>query len=218
MPIHPKIDQNQDILEAPSKSSSSDRDTINQPLPFSSFFPPLPSQFALRPAIFNPLMPTLPTITATPIPVQPTLPATTVPLIPKPQFIYQPTTLPIQTAAPPNPKPTQPPQNPPASTTTMSTTSKGILAMPGPGSNKAPTFNGKMLELIEFFELFEDLASSCALTNEQKCKAIVCYMDVLTKQYWVTLTGYESKNYGTFKNSILAKYPHVNQGTHCLLT
>ncbi|KAG2071678.1 hypothetical protein BDR04DRAFT_1015452 [Suillus decipiens] len=84
--------------------------------------------------------------------------------------------------------------------------------MPGPGSNKAPSFNSETLELIEFFELFEDLASSCMLTDEQKCKATVWYTDTLTKRFWVTLLGYESKDYTVFKQNILAKYPRANQG------
>lgn len=87
----------------------------------------------------------------------------------------------------------------------------GILAMPGPGSNKAPLFEfyGKTFELHEFFELFEDLASCCALTDEQMCKTIVRYTDVLTKRFWVTLTGYESRDYAAFKKSILATYPRA---------
>jgi hypothetical protein len=51
--------------------------------------------------------------------------------------------------------------------------------MPGPGSNKAPTFDRETSELVELFELFEDLTLSCALTDEQKYKVIVCYMDPL---------------------------------------
>ncbi|KAG2047093.1 hypothetical protein BDR06DRAFT_898076 [Suillus hirtellus] len=86
--------------------------------------------------------------------------------------------------------------------------------MPGPGLNKAPSFNGEMSELLEFFELFEELALSCALTDEQKCKAIVRYTDTPTKRFWVTLIGFESKDYTVFKASILAKYPHADQGIH----
>ncbi|KAG2067856.1 hypothetical protein BDR04DRAFT_967039, partial [Suillus decipiens] len=84
--------------------------------------------------------------------------------------------------------------------------------MPGPGSKKAPSFSGETSELIEFLEFFEDLASSCALTDKQKCRTIVRYTDVLTKRLWVTLTGYESRNYRVFKQSILAMYPRAYQG------
>ncbi|KAG2070532.1 hypothetical protein BDR04DRAFT_1155361 [Suillus decipiens] len=99
----------------------------------------------------------------------------------------------------------------------MSTANKGISGMPGPRSNKAPMFNGETTELLNFFELFEDWASSCSLMDEQKCKTIVRYMDSLTKHFWVTLTGYKSKDYTVFKKSILAKYPQVNCGLHYML-
>jgi hypothetical protein len=89
----------------------------------------------------------------------------------------------------------------------MSATNKGMTAMPGPGSNKAPLFNGETSELLDFFNIFKDLADSCALMDEQKCKIIVCFMDLLTKCFWVTMTGYESKDYALFKKNILAKYP-----------
>jgi len=94
----------------------------------------------------------------------------------------------------------------------MSATNKGMTAMPGPGSNKAPSFNGETSELLDFFDIFEDLADSCALTDEQKCKIIVRYTDLLTKRFWVTITGYESKDYALFKKNILAKYPRANRG------
>jgi hypothetical protein len=90
-------------------------------------------------------------------------------------------------------------------------TPKGTMGMPGPGSTKAPSFNGETSELLEFFEIFEDLALSYSLMDEQKCKMIVWYTDPLTKKFWVTLTGYESKDYGALKQSILAKYPKQNE-------
>ncbi|KAG2086955.1 uncharacterized protein F5147DRAFT_588342, partial [Suillus discolor] len=52
-----------------------------------------------------------------------------------------------------------------------------------------------------------------SLQDKQTCKAIVHYTDILTKRFWVMLMGYESKDYAIFKQSILAKYPHMNQGT-----
>ncbi|KAG0691653.1 hypothetical protein DFH29DRAFT_883985 [Suillus ampliporus] len=94
----------------------------------------------------------------------------------------------------------------------MSASSKGINAMPGPNSSKAPTFNGETSELLEFFELFEDLAASCSLSNADKCKMIVCYVDLPTKHFWVTLPGYESKDFGALQTSILAQYPGTEKG------
>lgn len=94
----------------------------------------------------------------------------------------------------------------------MSNANKGIGAMPGPGSNKAPFFNGETSELLEFFEFFEDLAATYALTDADKCKAIVRYVDLQTKRFWLTLTGYESKDFTLFKASILAQYSGAAKG------
>jgi hypothetical protein len=91
-------------------------------------------------------------------------------------------------------------------------TNKGISAMPGPGSSKAPSFNGETSELLEFLELFEDLASSCGLTDADKCKMVVRYVNLETKRFWVTLTGYESKDFGTFKANIIGQYPGAAKG------
>ncbi|KIK34346.1 hypothetical protein CY34DRAFT_26874 [Suillus luteus UH-Slu-Lm8-n1] len=84
--------------------------------------------------------------------------------------------------------------------------------MPGPGSSKAPSFSGETSELLEFLELFEDLASSCGLTDGDKCKMVVRYVNLETKRFWVTLTGYESKDYGIFKTNIIGQYPGAAKG------
>jgi hypothetical protein len=84
--------------------------------------------------------------------------------------------------------------------------------MPGSNSTKMPMFNGETLELLEFFEVFEDLASTYGLTSADKCKSLVHYVDHQTKHFWITLTGFESCEYGTFKKSILSQYPGASKG------
>ncbi|KAG2743496.1 hypothetical protein P692DRAFT_201723436 [Suillus brevipes Sb2] len=86
--------------------------------------------------------------------------------------------------------------------------------MPAPTSNKAPSFNGETSELLDFFELFEDLAQACGLTDAEQCKLLVRYVDQATKCFWVTLGGYESKNFATLKASILEQYPGAEKGVH----
>lgn len=86
--------------------------------------------------------------------------------------------------------------------------------MPGPGSSKAPSFKGETADLLEFLELFEDLATSCALTDTEKCKMVVRYVDQDTKRFWVTLGGYASKDYAVLKTNILAQYPGASMGVH----
>ncbi|KAG2739863.1 hypothetical protein P692DRAFT_20787380, partial [Suillus brevipes Sb2] len=84
--------------------------------------------------------------------------------------------------------------------------------MPGPNSSKAPLFNGETSELLEFFEMFEDLASTYNLSSADKCKSLVRYVDLATKRFWITLTGYESREYSVFKKSILGQYPGASRG------
>ncbi|KAG1797721.1 uncharacterized protein HD556DRAFT_1440680 [Suillus plorans] len=182
-----------------SKSSLSEDDTINCPHLSNLLFPPLPPKnaFTLKPARFNPETPTLPLTRA-----EPTLSAPASPPIPQPEFLKPPLlppktpkhstnfpTIPLVQIATPNPSitmtticlaPAQPLYVPPLHTTRTTTSSsfptmsnKGIGAMPGPGSSKAPSFNGETSELLKFLELFEDLASSYALTDTDKCKMIV---------------------------------------------
>jgi len=112
--------------------------------------------------------------------------------------------------------PSLPVQTPPSSSNslTISNTNKGISAMPGPGSSRAPSFNGETADLLvlEFLKLFDDLAPLCALTNAHKCKMVVHYVDQDTKSFWVTLGGYVSKDYPTLKTNILAQYPGASMG------
>ncbi|KAH7922154.1 hypothetical protein BV22DRAFT_1106781 [Leucogyrophana mollusca] len=84
--------------------------------------------------------------------------------------------------------------------------------MPGPTSSKAPSFNGETSELLEFFKYFKDLADSCSLTDAEKCKSVVRYVDRVTKRFWVTLSGYESQDYDTFKANILSQYLGTEKG------
>lgn len=74
---------------------------------------------------------------------------------------------------------------------------KGINVMPAPTSMNAPMFNGETSELFEFVEFFEDLTNACLLTDAEKCKLIVRYVDRPTKR---------------FKDSILAQYPGAEKG------
>jgi hypothetical protein len=80
---------------------------------------------------------------------------------------------------------------------------KGISAMPSLASSKAPGFSGETSKLLEFFELFEDLAIGCALQPVEKCKSIVRYVNKTTKRFWVSLPGYLNYDYEILKKSIL---------------
>lgn len=85
---------------------------------------------------------------------------------------------------------------------------KGIVAMPGASSNKAPSFSGgKASDLLEFFDYFEELADGFELTDAERCKSLVRYVDKSTKRFWVSLEGYETSSYKEFKETILGHYP-----------
>jgi hypothetical protein len=167
-PTRPK--QNIDTSDVPSESSISEDDTVNQLPRFNSILPPLPSPqtFPLRPAVFDPDTPAHPSTSDK----KTDLPSVPPPLIPKPQFV--PHTEPSQKPAPAQPKPsiaqtsvshlTQKPHS--TKTPSIMSSVKGVSAMPGPGSSKAPSFSGKTSELLEFLELFEDLASSCSVMHK----------------------------------------------------
>jgi hypothetical protein len=115
----------------------------------------------------------------------------------------------------PNPPSIPPPALPtPAipSTPAMSAISKGINTMPTPTSNRAPYFSRETSDLLDFFELFEDLAQACGLSDAEKCKLLIRYVDQATKRFWVTLAGYESKKFTKLKASILEQYPGAEKG------
>ncbi|KAF8884180.1 hypothetical protein BD779DRAFT_1801800 [Infundibulicybe gibba] len=70
---------------------------------------------------------------------------------------------------------------------------KGILAMPGMTSKEAPTFSGvETLELLEFFDYFEELADKFELTDSER---------------W-----FGAHDYKKFKASILDQYPGASKG------
>ncbi|KAG2073698.1 hypothetical protein BDR04DRAFT_1151822 [Suillus decipiens] len=215
-PTHTKTMQ--EISEEPSKPAIFDPETpmlptkpIKNNLP-STMHPPIPQPDFLKPLLAPSKPPKQTTSSPTPA-IQITVPSpsniapilqTLIPPSTSSHTLPVPSTHYIHMTTPPFMLP-------------MANASKEMPGMPGPGSNKAPSFNGKTSELIEFFKLFEDLASSRALMDEQKCKAIVQYTDTLTKRFWITLFGYESKDYMVFKQNILTKYPHANQGIHYMI-
>ncbi|KAG1907536.1 uncharacterized protein F5891DRAFT_974237 [Suillus fuscotomentosus] len=213
-----------ELSTSPINSEESATSSLDEALEISADFPsildgPSPLPFKLPAARFFPPMPSVPPI------VDPTRNITSA----APQiFIHQNVSFPpIQTQPPIPTVPNTPvfsntsasnvcnttqlnvPSQPPL---TMSNTLKGINAMPGANSSKAPTFNGETSELLEFFELFEDLALACGLLYAEKCKTIVRYIDIQTKHFWVTLTGYESKDFTIFKTSILSQYSGAAKG------
>jgi hypothetical protein len=90
---------------------------------------------------------------------------------------------------------------------------KSHAVMPLPGIGKGPSFNGEASELTEFLELFEDLAKSHGLPDDERCKYLVRYVDIQTKRVWVMLPGFATNNYDLLRKSIIAEYPGAEKGT-----
>ncbi|KAJ8580871.1 hypothetical protein M405DRAFT_713774, partial [Rhizopogon salebrosus TDB-379] len=85
--------------------------------------------------------------------------------------------------------------------------------MPLPGVSKVPSFDGEASELTEFLMLFEDLARSHGLPDDERCKYLVRYVDSQTKRVWVMLPGYATGDYDRLKKNIIAEYPGAEKGT-----
>jgi len=135
--------------------------------------------------------------------------------IPSPKLTDQALTFrPVTFLNPPSVLPPALPTTAIPSTPAMSAVSKGINAMPTPTSNRAPSFSRETSDLLDFFELFEDLVQACGLTDAEQCKLLVRYVDQATKCFWVTLAGYESKKFTTLKASILEQYPGAEKVLH----
>ncbi|CAA7258949.1 unnamed protein product [Cyclocybe aegerita] len=80
--------------------------------------------------------------------------------------------------------------------------------MPTPGSKKSPDWKGKVEELLEFFEDFEELAKVASLKDEEKMKWVLKYVaEKSTRKFWKSLDAYSAtpKDWAAFKKEKLTK-------------
>jgi len=61
--------------------------------------------------------------------------------------------------------------------------------------------------LRTFFEQFEDLALSCALTDSEKCRAVLQYVDNTAKRSWQAFPAYNIGDFEALKATIFETYP-----------
>ena len=85
-----------------------------------------------------------------------------------------------------------------------STTSHAVI--PPPRSREAPYFSGQDNYLEDFLQEYELITDSCGLTDEQKVKKIVLYINRSERDLWRTLEGYESRNWAEFRRSVEDMY------------
>ena len=94
----------------------------------------------------------------------------------------------------------------------MTSTTTGLRGMPGRTSKDAPSFSGRPKDLLDFFAQFEDLADSCGLTSQEKCRTVLRYLDSDTKELWVSFTESSQGDYDKFKTRILEEHPGADKG------
>ncbi|KAJ3816998.1 hypothetical protein F5880DRAFT_1493584, partial [Lentinula raphanica] len=89
---------------------------------------------------------------------------------------------------------------------------KGPSFMPAPGSTRAPEkFRGDASMLKEFLEDFEADAAAQELTDEEKVRMVLKYVDSETKGFWKTMEGYESKDWEKLKKELMHAYPEAKK-------
>lgn len=64
----------------------------------------------------------------------------------------------------------------------------------------------------EFLELFEEVADGCQLSNAEKVTAVVRYTEKKIKRFWMSLPGYEAKDWSALKTDIIGAYPGADKG------
>ena len=80
--------------------------------------------------------------------------------------------------------------------------------MPAPRSNEAPYFSGQPGDqLADFLHEYDSLASSLGLTSAQKVEAIFRYVSANTREFWMTLGSYASKDWKALRSELEDLYP-----------
>jgi hypothetical protein len=83
----------------------------------------------------------------------------------------------------------------------------GPLAMPYVKDNKAPHFAGEVGEQLEdFLREYEELATTCALTDRQKVETILRYVPHKLQYLWKVLDGYSAHDWNAFRLSLEGLY------------
>ncbi|KAJ3858706.1 hypothetical protein EV359DRAFT_17597, partial [Lentinula novae-zelandiae] len=85
--------------------------------------------------------------------------------------------------------------------------------MPAPGLTRAPDkFKGNSSQLRDFLEEFEGHAVAQELTDNEKVRSILKYVDGMTRSYWKTLDSYEERDWEKMKTELFDAYPGARKG------
>ncbi|KAI9429881.1 hypothetical protein H4582DRAFT_2088124 [Lactarius indigo] len=138
-------------------------------------------------------------------------------LPPPPAPSAPPTAPPTQPVNPPVP-PTPPvaplapliqpaPLAPPAPVIMAANPPTGPAAMPSARERRAPFFSGRVGDpLDEFLREYEELATTYALTPQQKVETILRYIPHDLRELWKILEGYPTHNWALFRQSLECIY------------
>ena len=97
--------------------------------------------------------------------------------------------------------------------TTTTTMPSDISKMLTLGSKRSPSWDGDAKELNEFFEDFEELAKGANLTDAEKVKWVLKYVDGKKHvKFWKTREGYSTGQWTEFKKTVIAQYPGAKDG------
>ena len=95
---------------------------------------------------------------------------------------------------------------------------KGIAGMPAANAARAPLFSGHTKDILEFFDNFEQQATSCGLTSSEKCSIVTCYLsEKKTQNLWKNANGWKDGKWDEFKTSILEEYPDADKADRLTL-
>lgn len=183
--------------DPPSTPSSS----VPSSAPSSSAASSVQSQ-SLAPSRTQQALQTLPlssTASASPTlvitPVAPSLP----PVVPAPP--------PIVSTQPPAPPVHLPAASVPSATPTMAANPTGPSAMPYAKDNKAPYFSARPGDsLDDFLRDFEELATTCGLSVQQKLETILRYIPPDLRDLWKILDGYSTHDWAEFRRALARLY------------
>ena len=83
--------------------------------------------------------------------------------------------------------------------------------MPSPNSSRAPWYEEEPTELLDFFQSFEEIATTCEL-KEEKVKSVIRYTNKDTRDFWKSLDAYNKGKWDVFKKAIINLYPGASKG------
>ncbi|KAF8266491.1 hypothetical protein EI94DRAFT_1585341 [Lactarius quietus] len=87
--------------------------------------------------------------------------------------------------------------------------------MPGPRSNKALYFSGRLDDpLSDFVMEYEALATACSLTSTEMAETVIRYVPFDMCEFWRTLDGYRAGSWTTLKINLESLYPDTSAATH----